>query len=153
LIAVLGVQDFIRPEIPGAIYKCKTAGIKVRMITGDSRLIATNIAQECGLFDDSLTSEEQVMEGAAFFELLGGFASEEGEAAKGVKKPEKFREIEGKLRVLARARPEDQLLLIMALQEVGGVVAVIGEGTDDAPAIKQADVGFGLGIAGTDAAK
>ena len=150
---MLGIKDVIRPEIPEAIKKCHAAGIKVRMITGDNKITATNVAQECGIFDDSMPREEQVMEGPEFFELLGGFASEEGEESKGVKNLEKFREIEGKLMVLARARPEDKLLLVMALQEVGGVVAVTGDGTNDAPAIKKADVGFALGISGTDIAK
>jgi len=87
LIAVLGIKDVIRPEIPEAIKKCHAAGIKVLMITGDNKITATNVAQECGIFDEFLSREEQVMEGPAFFELLGGFASEEGEEAKGVKKP------------------------------------------------------------------
>ena len=150
---MLGIKDVIRPDIPEAIKKCHAAGIKVRMITGDNKITASTVAQECGIFDDSMPREEQVMEGPAFFELLGGFASAEGEEAKGVKKPENFKEIEGKLRVLARARPEDKLLLVMALQEMGGVVAVTGEGTNDAPAIKKADVGFAMGISGTDIAK
>jgi Ca2+ transporting ATPase len=104
------------------------------------------------------------MEGPAFYDLVGGLFCKncgkncpcncEGKDVKeGVRYMDKFRPIRENLRVLARSRPEDKYLLVTGLRELDDVVAVTGDGTNDAPALKKADVGFAMGIAGTDVAK
>uniref|UniRef100_A0A5F9D4I0 Calcium-transporting ATPase n=1 Tax=Oryctolagus cuniculus TaxID=9986 RepID=A0A5F9D4I0_RABIT len=132
-IAVVGIEDPVRPEVPEAIAKCKRAGITVRMVTGDNVNTARAIATKCGILtpgDDFLCLEEQ----------------------------EKLDKIWPKLRVLARSSPTDKHTLVKGIIDstVGDqrqVVAVTGDGTNDGPALKKADVGFAMGIAGTDVAK
>ncbi|CAM5999038.1 unnamed protein product, partial [Sphagnum balticum] len=171
LIAVLGVQDIPRKEVPDAIRKCHKAGITVRMVTGDNIITAKAIAKEIGIISD--TSDSLVMEGPEFSKLVGGIvckkcrtalcpcpkdsktAEEEGVEVRvdTVALAEEFDKIQDKLLVLARSRPEDKYLLVTGLKERGNVVAVTGDGTNDAPALKKADVGFAMGMSGTEVAR
>ncbi|VTJ82205.1 Hypothetical predicted protein, partial [Marmota monax] len=147
-IAVLGIEDPVRPEVPQAIAKCKRAGITVRMVTGDNINTARAIATKCGI----LTPGEDFLclEGKEFNRLI---RNEKGEVEQ-----EKLDKIWPKLRVLARSSPTDKHTLVKGIIDstVGDqrqVVAVTGDGTNDGPALKKADVGFAMGIAGTDVAK
>ncbi|CAO2636941.1 Plasma membrane calcium-transporting ATPase 4 [Lemmus lemmus] len=147
-IAVVGIEDPVRPEVPDAINKCKRAGITVRMVTGDNVNTARAIATKCGILtpgDDFLC-----LEGKEFNRLI---RNEKGEVEQ-----EKLDKVWPKLRVLARSSPTDKHTLVKGIidstvGEQRQVVAVTGDGTNDGPALKKADVGFAMGIAGTDVAK
>lgn len=158
LIAIAGVMDPLRPEIKSAIQKCKNADITVRMVTGDNLSTAVAIAKEANIIaansnDDVLFSEDNyyVMEGKRFRELVGGlvYEMEDGKEVAKVKNLDVFRKIDRELRVLARSTPEDKYILVTGLKQLQNVVAVTGDGTNDAPALKKADVGFAMGITGT----
>lgn len=161
-ICVLGIKDVIRPEVPDAVKVCQTAGIKVRMVTGDNKVTAMAIAGECGI--PIADSENAVLEGKEFYEKVGGLYCKncgndspcdcpEKKVVEAVKNKDEFVKIWKELTVLARSRPEDKYLMVTGIREMGDVVAVTGDGTNDAPALKKADVGFAMGITGTDVAK
>ncbi|KAF1733258.1 Calcium-transporting ATPase 2 [Beauveria bassiana] len=133
LLGVVGIQDPLREGVYEAVKKCQHAGVVVRMVTGDNKLTAQAIAKECGI----LQPNSLVMEGPDFRNLS---------------KMEQA-EIIPRLHVLARSSPEDKRILVKRLKEKGETVAVTGDGTNDAPALKTADVGFSMGIAGTEVAK
>ncbi|KAI4897153.1 hypothetical protein NFI96_015203 [Prochilodus magdalenae] len=147
-ITVVGIEDPVRPEVPEAIRKCQRAGITVRMVTGDNINTARAIAAKCGIIhagDDFLC-----MEGKDFNRRI---RNEKGEVEQ-----ERIDKIWPKLRVLARSSPTDKHTLVKGIIdsticEQRQVVAVTGDGTNDGPALKKADVGFAMGIAGTDVAK
>jgi Ca2+-transporting ATPase len=132
-IGMVGIQDPLRDGVPEAVKQCQRAGVVVRMVTGDNKLTAQAIAKECGI----LTDDGLVMEGPDFRNLS------------------KYQqnEVIPRLQVLARSSPEDKRILVRRLKDMGAVVAVTGDGTNDAPALKLADVGFSMGIAGTEVAK
>lgn len=132
-LGVVGIQDPLRDGVKGAVEDCQTAGVFVRMVTGDNVLTAKAIAEECGI----LVPGGLVMEGPVFRTL----SSKEMDA------------VIPKLCVLARSSPKDKQLLVKRLKQMGETVAVTGDGTNDAPALKTADVGFSMGIAGTEVAK
>jgi Ca2+-transporting ATPase len=133
-IGTVGIQDPVRKGVPAALEDCRRASVSVKMVTGDNIETARAIAKECGL----LTSDNDiVMEGADFRRL-----SDEQRA-----------NLLPDLRVLARSSPEDKRVLVKALQSMHHIVAVTGDGTNDAPALKAADVGFSMGITGTEVAK
>jgi len=148
LLAVLGLEDPVRPEVPGAIRACKEAGIVVRMVTGDNARTAAAIAKKCGILGDEI-EEGQVMTGAQFRERVVRPDDEIN--------MEEFDKIWMDLRVLARSSPLDKLTLVTGIQQSKiskpQTVAVTGDGTNDAPALKRADVGFAMGKAGTQVAK
>jgi calcium-translocating P-type ATPase len=131
-ICVLGIKDPLRKEVPDAVRQCQRAGITIRMLTGDALLTAKNIARECGILTDGTA-----IEGPDFR----------------TKSPEEQREILRSLQVMARCSPSDKLTLVQRLKEMEEVVAVTGDGTNDAPALKEADVGLSMGIAGTSVAQ
>ncbi|KAI3382101.1 hypothetical protein SNEBB_009653 [Seison nebaliae] len=148
LIAIVGIEDPVRPEVPDAIRKCQEAGVTVRMVTGDNLTTARAIAKKCGILDEE--EGAIVMEGKEFRgQVLD---------SKGNINMRRFNEIWPNLRVLARSSPQDKYTLVKnmiesKLNETREVVAVTGDGTNDAPALKRADVGFAMGIQGTDVAK
>ena len=162
LIGIVGIQAPHRDDVPAAIKKCHEAGIIVRMVTGDNIMTAKAIARNVGILTpEDETKEFSCIEGAFFREYVGGLKEVVLKDAKGHDKKEKrvkylgkFRDITKNLKVMARSSPEDKYVLITGLKEGDeNVVAVTGDGTNDAPALKKADVGFAMGIAGTEVAK
>ncbi|CAJ0579540.1 unnamed protein product, partial [Mesorhabditis spiculigera] len=147
-IAIVGIQDPVRPEVPEAIARCQRAGITVRMVTGDNVNTARSIATACGILKP----------GEDFLALEGKEFNARIRDANGEVSQEKLDQIWPKLRVLARAQPSDKYVLVKGIidskvTDSREVVAVTGDGTNDGPALKKADVGFAMGIAGTDVAK
>ncbi|XP_054859217.1 plasma membrane calcium-transporting ATPase 3 isoform X7 [Eublepharis macularius] len=147
-IAVVGIEDPVRPEVPEAINKCQRAGITVRMVTGDNINTARAIAAKCGI----------IQPGEDFLCLEGKEFNRRIRNEKGEIEQERLDKIWPKLRVLARSSPTDKHTLVKGIIDstIGDqrqVVAVTGDGTNDGPALKKADVGFAMGIAGTDVAK
>ena len=130
LLALFAISDPLRQEVPGAIRQCKEAGIDVKIVTGDTVATAQEIARQCGL-DDGFT-----ITGAEFAALSDEQALERIQD----------------LKVMSRARPTDKQRLVSLLQQRGEVVAVTGDGTNDAPALNRAHVGLSLG-SGTSVAK
>ena len=133
LLSVVGIQDPLREGVSKAVKQCQLAGVKVRMVTGDNVMTATAIAIQCGI----KTEHGLVLEGPKFREMS----------------EEEMDEAIPRLEVLARSSPHDKQLLVKRLKELGETVAVTGDGTNDGPALKTADVGFSMGIAGTEVAK
>ncbi len=132
MLAIVAISDPLRKEVPGAIHQCYKAGIDVKIVTGDTVATAMEIARQCGLDP----SRENCITGAEFAAL-----SDE-EALERIKD----------LKVMSRARPTDKQRLVSLLQQQGEVVAVTGDGTNDAPALNRAHVGLSLG-SGTSVAK
>lgn len=165
LISIIGIKDIIRVEVPKAVKTCQKAGIKVRMVTGDNKITAMAIAKECNIINETTGFDnDSVMEGPEFYERMGGLFCktckgnvpcdcDPKKVEEGVRNLAAFKQIWKSLCVLARSRPEDKYLLVTGLRELGDIVAVTGDGTNDAPALKKADVGFAMGITGTDVAK
>jgi len=133
LLALIGISDPMRQDVPHAIVEARNAGIDVKMITGDDPKTARVLAEELGLLD----SDAIVMEGHEFRAMPD----------------EDVMGILPHLRVLARAEPLDKLRLVNLLQDQRQVVAMTGDGTNDAPALKKADVGLSMGLSGTEVAK
>ncbi|XP_077133400.1 plasma membrane calcium-transporting ATPase 2 isoform X7 [Ranitomeya variabilis] len=147
-IAVVGIEDPVRPEVPEAIRKCQRAGITVRMVTGDNINTARAIAIKCGI----------IHPGEDFICIEGKEFNRRIRNDKGEIEQERIDKLWPKLRVLARSSPTDKHTLVKGIidstqVDQRQVVAVTGDGTNDGPALKKADVGFAMGIAGTDVAK
>ncbi|XP_045539658.1 plasma membrane calcium-transporting ATPase 2 isoform X4 [Papilio machaon] len=147
-LCVVGIEDPVRPEVPEAIRKCQKAGITVRMVTGDNVNTARSIAIKCGILKP--TDDFLILEGKEFNKRIRD--------ANGEVQQSLLDKVWPKLRVLARSSPTDKYTLVKGMIEskvfdTREVVAVTGDGTNDGPALKKADVGFAMGIAGTDVAK
>ncbi len=132
-VGVVGIHDPLREGVVEAVAQCQKSGVVVRMVTGDNITTARAIATDCGI----MTEGAVVMEGPKFRQLSD----------------EEMDQILPNLRVLARSSPEDKRILVGRLKHLGETVAVTGDGTNDGPALKMADVGFSMGIAGTEVAK
>jgi Ca2+-transporting ATPase len=132
LVGLVGMIDPPRPEVRDAVELCKAAGIRPVMITGDHPLTARHIAREVGITDDERFVMGQELERLSAAEL---------------------RQTAAKVAVFARVSPEHKIRLVQAYQAQGHVVAMTGDGVNDAPALKQADIGVAMGITGTDVAK
>ena len=134
-LGVVGISDPIRAEVPEAIAKCMAAGIQVKIVTGDTPGTAKEIGRQIGLWDDNCT-DRNLITGAEFAALSD----------------EELKTRVGEIRIMSRARPMDKERLVRLLQENGEVVAVTGDGTNDAPALNRAQVGLSMGD-GTSVAK
>jgi Ca2+-transporting ATPase len=137
----VAIRDPLRPDVKDAIAQCRTAGIEVKMITGDNVETARAIGHEIGLVGRS--DEPIDVPGAAI--LTSARFNELND--------DELKQHLPTLRIVARARPLDKFRMVRLLQDLGEVVAVTGDGTNDAPALKKADVGLAMGIAGTEVAK
>ncbi|KAG0175635.1 hypothetical protein DFQ28_006601 [Apophysomyces sp. BC1034] len=133
LLAIIGIRDQLRPGVVESVQAFRRAGIFVRMITGDNLDTSKAIAKECGI----LTAGGVAMTGSEFRALSVS---------------DQFKVIP-RLQVLARSSPVDKTIVVSRLQELNEVVAMTGDGTNDGPALKLANVGFAMGIAGTEVAK
>lgn len=133
-LGLLGFMDPLREEVPGTIEECRRAGVRVVMITGDAALTARSIARQAGLVDGG---EAQVMTGQAL-------AAMDDQA---------LRHCVRAVQVFARVDPAQKLRIVRALQQQGDIVAMTGDGVNDAPALKAADIGVAMGQRGTDVAR
>ncbi|KAG5450888.1 Plasma membrane calcium-transporting ATPase 3, partial [Clonorchis sinensis] len=148
-IGVVGIEDPVRPEVPAAIRKCQRAGITVRMVTGDNINTARSIALKCGILKPG--ENYIVLEGKEFNNRVRDPKTNRV-------RQDLIDQVWPQLRVLARSSPQDKYTLVSGIIDSHmttrrEVVAVTGDGTNDGPALKKADVGFAMGIAGTDVAK
>ena len=200
---LVGIRDQLREEVPNSVLKCKKAGIKVRMVTGDNIITALAISKDSNIINE-FQFEEAVenidnyktlcnkylkpnknyssndiknysndlnnnlvpndfdspiaLEGEQFRFLSGNLTKiydEQTHKIKTIKLNdiELFKKTTKRLKVIARATPEDKFLLVFGLKQLENIIAVTGDGTNDAPALKEAHVGFAMGIRGTDIAK
>ncbi|RAQ71548.1 hypothetical protein COH20_012417 [Aspergillus flavus] len=133
IIGIFGIQDPVRQGVADAVQQCQRAGVLVRMVTGDNIVTAKAIAQQCNIY----TPGGVAIEGPKFRQLSS----------------HQMNELIPSLQVIARSSPEDKKILVSQLRKLGETVAVTGDGTNDAQALKTADVGFAMGITGTEVAK
>lgn len=136
-LGYVAIADPIRPDVPKALEVCRQAGVAVKVITGDNSNTAWEIAGQIGLIAEDDKREEVLMTGAEFQALSDEEAYEAAD----------------KIKIMARARPADKLKMVKLLQKRRHVVAVTGDGTNDAPALNHANVGLAMGITGTSVAK
>jgi Ca2+-transporting ATPase len=138
---LVGIHDPLREGAQEAVQACRKAGVTVRMVTGDNILTAKAVAKECGILSSTTTAmginSDIAMEGPDFRALSTNERDQ----------------IIPNLKVLARSSPEDKRILVMRLKEMGEIVAVTGDGTNDAPALAAADIGLSMGISGTEVAR
>jgi len=135
---MVGIKDPARPEVAGAIARCRAAGIRVIMITGDSAPTASAIARDVGVLADGEPLDGRVFVGGEFFALP---------------EAEQARLLTTSNMVFCRAEPADKQRLLKQLQGLGEVAAMTGDGVNDAPALQQAAIGVAMGIAGTEVSK
>ncbi|KAL4596647.1 hypothetical protein ACB092_12G178200 [Castanea dentata] len=138
LLGLVGLKDPCRPGVSTAVESCRAAGVNIKMITGDNVHTAKAIAFECKILNlDEDLDDDAVIEGVQFRNYS----------------PEERMEKVDKIHVMARSSPLDKLMMVQCLKQKGHVVAVTGDGTNDAPALKEADIGLSMGIQGTEVAK
>nr|GMD72009.1 putative calcium-transporting ATPase 13, plasma membrane-type [Ipomoea batatas] len=138
LLGFVGLKDPCRAGVKKAVEDCQYAGVNIKMITGDNIFTAKAIATECGILQYNQAVEEgAVIEGSEFRNLT---------------EEQRMERVE-KICVMARSSPLDKLLMVQCLRKKGHIVAVTGDGTNDAPALKEADIGLSMGIQGTEVAK
>ena len=138
LLGIVGLRDPCRQEVKKAVETCKHAGVDIKMITGDNIFTAKAIATECGILDlNDHVTEGQVVEGVEF---------------RNYTEEQRMEKVDN-IRVMARSSPLDKHLMVQCLRMKGHVVAVTGDGTNDAPALKEADIGLSMGKQGTEVAK
>ncbi|CAO1612617.1 unnamed protein product [Jaminaea pallidilutea] len=135
LASIMAIEDPLRDGVAEAVQSTYTAGLRVIMVTGDNSLTARSIAAQCGIYDPA--QNPIIMEGPVFRNLNDS----------------QLRDVVPRLRVLARSSPQDKQKLVETLKSMGEIVAVTGDGTNDAAALKAANIGFSMGIAGTEIAK
>ncbi|GLT78628.1 hypothetical protein SLA2020_501570 [Shorea laevis] len=138
LLGLVGIKDPCRPGVKKLVEDCQYARVNIKMITGDNVFTARAIATECGIL-----RQGQDMDSGAVVE---------GKEFRAYTQEERIEKVE-KICVMARSSPFDKLLMVQCLKQMGHVVAVTGDGTNDAPALKEADIGLSMGIQGTEVAK
>ncbi|OVA19786.1 Cation-transporting P-type ATPase [Macleaya cordata] len=138
LLGLVGIKDPCRPGVYKAVEACKKAGVNIKMITGDNVFTARAIAIECGI----LKADEELNTGAVV----------EGVEFRNYTEEERMQVVE-RICVMARSSPFDKLLMVQCLKKKGHVVSVTGDGTNNAPALKEADIGLSMGTQGTEVAK
>ena len=164
MVGIFALMDPLRPGVTEAVDTCHKAGVNVRMCTGDNIDTATAISIKAHILEqsdlDAMQDSEYkhyiCMTGKEFREEIGGtktIENQDGTFTETVANLGVFRKIKDKLKVLARSQPEDKFMLVTGLKQLGAVVAVTGDGNNDAPALNKADVGFSMGIAGTEVCK
>ncbi|XP_019192560.1 PREDICTED: putative calcium-transporting ATPase 13, plasma membrane-type [Ipomoea nil] len=137
LLGMVGMKDPCRPGAKEAVEACREAGVKIKMITGDNMFTAKAIATECGILKQGDDIDGAVIDGTTF---------------RNYSEQERMAKIDS-ICIMARSSPFDKLLMVKCLKQKGHVVAVTGDGTNDAPALKEADIGLSMGIQGTEVAK
>uniref|UniRef100_A0A6N2N2B0 P-type Ca(2+) transporter n=1 Tax=Salix viminalis TaxID=40686 RepID=A0A6N2N2B0_SALVM len=137
-VGLVGIKDPCRPGVKKAVDDCQRAGVNIKMITGDNVFTARAIAIECGILKPGAEN------------IIGAVV--EGEEFRNYSQEQRMEKVD-KICVLARSSPLDKLLMVKCLKQKGHVVAVTGDGTNDAPALKEADIGLSMGIQGTEVAK
>lgn len=167
-LGLVSLIDPPRETVPDAIKKCKTAGIKVIMVTGDQQLTASSIAKKIGIFepnektsidvaDEEKISFYQAIEKTNAIVVNGQMLTEAAKEDEGLPEKEQGKVLEKWLKkpqiVFARTSPAQKLYIVKGCQKMGYIVAVTGDGVNDSPAIKQADIGIAMGITGSDVAK
>ena len=165
-LGLISLIDPPRESVPDAIQKCKTAGVKVIMVTGDQQLTAASIAKKIGIFEEKTSVEiaeeegisyELAVEKANAIVINGEMLTQAAVEDDGLPESEKGKTLERWLKkpqiVFARTSPAQKLYIVKGCQRLGYVVAVTGDGVNDSPAIKQADIGIAMGITGSDVAK
>ncbi len=128
-LGIVAISDPVRPDVPAAVEECMKAGIKIKIVTGDTPGTAREIGREIGLWDDTTDSDRNIITGTEFAALSDA----------------ELRSRAADIKIIARARPMDKKRLVEALRDAGDVVAVTGDGTNDAPALKAAHVGLSMG--------
>ncbi len=136
-LGFVAIADPIRPDVPMALNVCRSAGVQVKVITGDNSNTAWEIANQIGLLDETDSQSRVLMTGSEFQALSDADAYAAAE----------------RIKILSRARPADKMKMVKLLQQRGHVVAVTGDGTNDAPALNHANVGLAMGKTGTSVAK
>ena len=165
-VGLVSLIDPPRDAVPDAIQKCKTAGIKVIMVTGDQQLTAAAIAKQIGIFEDETSVELQERVGCSYDEAVekaraivvnGDMLTKAYQEDEGLPDNKKGKKLERWLQkpqiVFARTSPAQKLYIVKGCQKLGYIVAVTGDGVNDSPAINQADIGIAMGITGSDVAK
>lgn len=157
-LGFVGIEDPLRPEARASVVKAQQAGVVVRMVTGDKLQTALSIARNANIISEDIPDDEveqYIIKGKNFREQVGGLITDMSDGKVSgfrVGNMEKFREIIGKIKVLARCSPDDKLLMVIGLREMGEVVGVTGDGSNDAAALKQSDIGLAM-MSGTQLAK
>ena len=165
-LGLVSLIDPPRDTVPDAINKCKTAGIKVIMVTGDQQLTAASIAKKIGIFEGKTSVDLQEETGMPYdlaveqseaIVINGDMLTKAATEDEGLPETEKGKKLERWLKkpqiVFARTSPAQKLYIVKGCQRLGYIVAVTGDGVNDSPAIKQADIGIAMGITGSDVAK
>ena len=165
-VGLISLIDPPRETVPSAIEKCKSSGIKVIMVTGDQQLTAASIAKKIGIFEEKNSidiaeaegiTNEQAIDMCDAIVVNGDMLTQAAKEDEGLPELEQGKKLEKWLKksqiVFARTSPAQKLYIVRGCQKLGYVVAVTGDGVNDSPAIKQADIGIAMGITGSDVAK
>lgn len=165
-VGVLSLTDPPRDSVPYAVLKCRSAGVKVIMVTGDQPATATSIARLCNIINEETVNEiaertgrtkEECFNESNAIAVHGDDLTQMAIEDEGLPESEQGKKLEKWLTksqiVFARTTPAQKLIIVKACQKMGEVVAVTGDGVNDSPAIKKADIGVSMGITGTDVAK